>query len=518
MQPDLKVPSSPIHSSVLQEKNQVVVVIPTYNDELTIGSIILKLKRQADTVIVTDDCSSDRTIEIAQTAGSEVLLHQKQVGRGHVVIAGLQRAYELGCQVAVLIDGDSRYKSREVPFLSEHILNGEADLVIGSRYLGMNGFIPLKQKFKQNMLSAYQERDEVCILTDPLSGCMVFGREALRCLDFSFDEYSFHQDLINHFIAQNLSIKEAAITERTGISPKIRWGYSHKIILALPAFNEEQSLPAIIEVAAPFVDLVLVVDDGSTDTTALVARKMGAFVVRHPNNRGYGAALQTIFSHARDLYAEALIIMDSDGQHDPKEIPLFLESLLSGADLVIGSRYLDGAVADIPRYRRVGMKMLDKATSVAGVKQVTDTQSGFRGYRRRAVDMIQIYGNGMSAGSEILIRACDNHLSIAEVPITVRYNLSDTSTQNPFHHGIAVLGKILALISYRRPLPAFGIPGLFFFSMGIGITFYAYHEYSLTSEFPSALSRVGEVFLLLGVLLGITGLILNAFLVFMRKR
>ena len=123
----------------------------------------------------------------------------------------------------------------------------------------------------------------------------------------------------------------------------------------------------------------------------------------------------------------------------------------------------------------------------------------------------------MSAGSEILIQISDANLQISEVPITASYDPSTQSTHNPVSHGIEVLGRIIAIISYRRPLPAFGIPGLILFVIGMVATSYALAEYYLTTELPFTLSMVGAILLIIGFLMGIAGLILNAMIVIVRE-
>ena len=119
--------------------------------------------------------------------------------------------------------------------------------------------------------------------------------------------------------------------------------------MALPAYNEETSLAKIIPKIKSLSDLIIVVDDGSTDATSIISQRLGAFVIRHSENRGYGAALQTIFSTARDLNVDALVIMDADGQHNPEDVEKVLEPLLNGADVVIGSRFLDKTKNGIPK-------------------------------------------------------------------------------------------------------------------------------------------------------------------------
>jgi glycosyltransferase involved in cell wall biosynthesis len=490
--------------------SDAIVVMPSNNDELTIGTKILKVKPLVSHIIVVDDSSIDRTCEIAKLAGAEVIHLEKKTGKANAILTGLKRAYDLGCTVAVLIDADARYKTREIPGIMYHIFNGEADLVIGSRFLDKNGSFPVKQQIKQANLPLPEDTPHHLIPTDPLSGFMAFSRKGLESLDFPYEKTRFHQNLIAHFISKNLQIKEVVVTERTSTMLKHGWDYSATVLAALPAFNEECSLGKIIPQVQPYVDLVIIVDDGSTDATSLIARQMGAYVIRHQTNGGYGAALQTIFSTARELNADALVILDSDGQHNPEDIEKVLKPLKDGADVVIGSRFLDTTKNTIPSYRKVGMKVLDTATAAAGVKNVTDTQSGFRAYGKKALGVIDISGAGMSAGSEILIQISDNNLNVVEVPISVRYDLENTSSMNPVTHGFSVLGKIVALISYRRPLLAFGIPGFLMIVAGLITELWVFAELYSANTFHYVLALGSAFILVLGMLLVIAGLILNA--------
>lgn len=289
-------------------------------------------------------------------------------------------------------------------------------------------------------------------------------------------------------------------------------------IAAMPAYNEEQYIAKTIVGAYRYVDLVLVIDDGSSDATVEIAQALGALVIRHRTNLGYGGALRTIFSVSRTLGAGALVILDSDGQHSPDDLPALLNGLDEGSDVVIGSRFLDGSKGDIPAYRKVGMKVLDTATQFAGGDlKVSDSQSGFRAYGRRAIEAVHVTGEGMSAGSEILIQAADAGLAISEVPITVRYDIEGTSSENPVSHGFSVLGNIVGMISYRRPLLSFGIPGFIAILCGLTTGFLAFSEYYATTRFPFALSMVTAVVLILGLLLVIAGLILNALMQVVRS-
>jgi glycosyltransferase involved in cell wall biosynthesis len=501
----------------IKKTNDIILVIPAKNDGPTLGSIIFKARPHVSKIIVVDDDSKDRTPDVAELSGAELIRFQQPAGKGAACIEGLKRAYRLGAIVAVLMDGDARYRTREIPWLISPILSGNADVVIGSRYSEANGDIPLRQVISQKIVQVPENSEKIKKITDPLSGFIALNRKALEDLNFSLTPYDFRERFLEHIIKRHLVIHEVAVTERNDTPKKVGWDECIKTVVALPAFNEETHIAKVIEGARKYADAVLVVDDGSTDATAAIAQRMGATVISHPTNRGYGAALQTMFSFARDMNLEALVVMDSDGQHDPADIDKVLAPLLSGADVVIGSRFLDDTKNNIPHYRKIGMKVLDTATAVAGVKRVTDSQSGFRAYGKKAIGLIDVSGSGMSGGSEILIQISDHNLTVAEVPVTVRYDIKDTSTYNPVSHGISVLGRIIALISYRRPLPMFGIPGFIIFIAGMITAFYAFAEYYATSKFPYVLSMGSAMLIILGLLLGISALILNAMIVIVRE-
>jgi len=228
----------------------------------------------------------------------------------------------------------------------------------------------------------------------------------------------------------------------------------------MPAYNESNTIAEVILGCKKYVDYVVVVDDGSSDNTAEIAEFLGAYVVRHEINKGYGAAIKSCFRLACEFNADAMVIIDSDGQHNPDEIPKLLAPLTQGFDLVIGSRFVNGNGKNVPAYRRLGMRVLDVATYIAGGINVTDSQSGFRAYGKKAVEKIQFNGEDMSAGSEILFQAKDHNLKFTEVEIHCRYDLKKCSSQNPFVHGSKVLLQILKYMIFRHPFYCFIVPGI----------------------------------------------------------
>lgn len=281
-------------------------------------------------------------------------------------------------------------------------------------------------------------------------------------------------------------------------------------IVAMPAYNEERSIAKMIIGAKKYVDQVVVIDDGSSDRTAEIAESAGAYVVQHETNGGYGAALRTCFDTARALGADKMVIIDSDGQHDPEEIPKLLWPLDKSVDLVIGSRFCNGNGKNIPAYRKVGMKVLDIATNAAGGINVTDTQSGFRAYGRRAIDCIYIDGDGMSAGSEILLQAKDNKLRVEEVEIHCRYDVDRASTENPVSHGVKVLLMLLQDMEIRRPLYYFTVPGMVLATVGIGIGLDLLRAFYHGSPLNYGMTLLMILLTLVGSFMAFTGIILHA--------
>jgi glycosyltransferase involved in cell wall biosynthesis len=315
--------------------------------------------------------------------------------------------------------------------------------VIGSRFLR-----------NPNIISTYH-------FTGKYPGFIAFGKKAAELL-CQYESKTLNNNISDFFSHNGLKVAEVPISVR---KKKISQHSIKKTIIALPAYNEETNLGFVIKGALQFSNTILVVDDGSTDNTALVAEEAGAIVVKHEKNLGYGGALNTIFSTSRSMEADALVIIDSDGQHNPEDIQPLLEKLDQGADVVIGSRFLE-IKNTIPLYRKIGMKVLDIFTKAAGVQKITDSQSGFRAYGKKAIGILKITGKGMSAGSEILIQISDNNLKVQEVPITVRYDIEDTSTHNPIFHGFSVLSNIFALINFRNPKIIFGLPAVMLIFLG----------------------------------------------------
>ena len=190
-------------------------------------------------------------------------------------------------------------------------------------------------------------------------------------------------------------------------------------VACIPAYNEATSIGGVIERCKEHVDRVIVCDDGSGDDTARIAESHGAEVVRHLRNQGYGAALRSLFRKASRLEPEYLVTLDADEQHDPGEIPGLIGLLEDGEyDVVIGTRFHDHEMHKITPVRRWGIRLVTWLINHHGYS-VSDAQSGFRAYNKKAYTGIEITEKGMGASLVLFFQAEKLGLRVGETPITV---------------------------------------------------------------------------------------------------
>jgi len=194
-----------------------------------------------------------------------------------------------------------------------------------------------------------------------------------------------------------------------------------RLLVIIAAFNEER---AISDVVSPLRDRsydVLVVDDGSRDSTAARALKSGAVVIRHPINLGQGAALQTGLEYGLRSGYDFFVTFDADGQHDPCDIPTMMALLEQrGVDAVLGSRFLGGTIGMTPA-RRLLLKAAVAFTRITTGLALTDAHNGLRLLSRLAASSIELRQNRMAHASEILDQIAANRLTFVECPVTIRY-------------------------------------------------------------------------------------------------
>ena len=291
-----------------------------------------------------------------------------------------------------------------------------------------------------------------------------------------------------------------------------------EITIGIPAYNEEKNISKIIKKLQKITDKIIVCDDGSTDSTGKIAKELGVIVVQHKKNLGYGSAIRSIFLKAREQKSEILITLDSDGQHKIDDIQTILEPIKNGkADLVIGSRFLNNDGENVPTYRKAGIKILTKLANTSLEQNITDSQSGFRGYGKRVIDEITPSDSGMGVSNEILIKASKKGFQIAEVPIVILYD-GDTSSQNPISHGTSVLMSTIKFISMEHPLKFYGIPGIIFLAIGMVFLIYTVDLFTETRQILLSSAIIGGGSVIFGIVLIQSAILLYAMVNLIRNK
>jgi glycosyltransferase involved in cell wall biosynthesis len=285
------------------------------------------------------------------------------------------------------------------------------------------------------------------------------------------------------------------------------------IIVLIPAYNEYRFIGSVVLQAKNYADTILVIDDGSSDSSGEIARKAGAKVITHTYNQGKAAAINTGFKYIKKNYRDrkmnpAIVLMDADCQHKCEEIPEISAPVLSGeADIVVGSRFL-GAKSRIPRWRKLGQRALTLATNFSSGFRVTDSQSGFRAFSQRAVRLLDFESVGFSVESEMQFLAQSFNLHVVEIPIHAIYE--EPPKRNPFNQAIRIIGGIIKLTGQYRPLLFFGLPGVFLVSLGIVWGVVVVERFNLTGHLAAGYAMICLLLSIVGVIMISTGFTLHS--------
>ncbi len=290
-----------------------------------------------------------------------------------------------------------------------------------------------------------------------------------------------------------------------------------KIVIGIPAFNEEKNIAGILIKLKKFSQHIVVCDDGSNDLTAKISEELGAIVIKHEKNLGYGAAIKSIFLKSQEINADVLITFDADGQHRIEDINKVLEPIKDNtADVVIGSRFLNNK-QKIPKYRKVGIKAITELTNIVSGTKITDSQSGFRAYNKKILEKMNPTESGMGISTEILIKIQKSGLRITEVPIIISYE-GETSTHNPISHGSSVIFSTLKFVAIERPLTFYGIPGTILLIFGLVFGVWSLEIFARDGSLITNITLIGGIGIILGTILLITSTILHSIVSVVRER
>ena len=271
-----------------------------------------------------------------------------------------------------------------------------------------------------------------------------------------------------------------------------------KTAIFIPAYNEERSIAAVVLLAKKY-GRVTVVDDGSDDRTAEIAREAGASVIRRGKNGGYGAACKDAFAAARKGGADAFVFLDGDLQHDPDEIPKVAGLVLSGkCDVCLGSRFL-GRLVEPPPYRKEAVRLINGLSGLRAGRGKLDFECGFRAFSPKAVETIRPSSEGYVACSEAVVLALEAGLRVEQVPVSVRY-FADRGG-SPLAQGAGIVGNIANAMARKKPLLFFAGSGFAMLAASALLGIFVARTY-----YSTRVLATGSAFLT--VFTGIIGLIL----------
>ncbi len=278
------------------------------------------------------------------------------------------------------------------------------------------------------------------------------------------------------------------------------------VVITIPAYNEESTIgKVILEIkkvmsATKYPYKILVVDDGSTDQTAAIAKKAGAIVYSHPKNYGLAETFKTETEQCLKLNADVVVHTDADGQYLAEDIPKLIKEIENGNDIVLGSRFL-GQIEYMPWLKRIGNKVFSKIISGVARFKIQDAQTGFRAFTKEVARKLDITSN-FTYTQEQIIRAVRAKFRVKEIPIYFarRKNGKSRLMRNPFDYALRSAISILRIYRDYEPLKFFWSIGGTFFIIGAGVgswLLYLFVRYGSIGHVP--LTILSALLMLIGV-------------------
>ncbi|MEA3313609.1 MAG: glycosyltransferase family 2 protein [Caldisericota bacterium] len=219
------------------------------------------------------------------------------------------------------------------------------------------------------------------------------------------------------------------------------------LIAVIPAYNEEKNIRSVVQKTLNHADFVVVVDDGSMDNTSEEARQGGAFVIRNKVNKGKAGAMNVGFKYVLKKGADFIVVLDADGQHDPDEIPLFVNKIHEGFDIVVGARRFDREL--MPVSRRLANIFSSFLTSLVAGTKILDSQSGYRIIRKSVLEKICLTSSRYQIETEMLIKGAKCGFKICFVPIKTIYIHQAQSKINQFVDPVRFVFLVVKLFFWR---------------------------------------------------------------------
>jgi glycosyltransferase involved in cell wall biosynthesis len=289
-----------------------------------------------------------------------------------------------------------------------------------------------------------------------------------------------------------------------------------KLLIYMPAFNEEKHIQQVISNLPRKLEKIdtiqyLVIDDGSTDNTAMIALSSGAQVVSHGRNRGVGAAFHSAVQFALENYADILVGIDADGQFNPADIPAMIEPIIADkADMLVGNRFASGMPEHMPRTKYWGNKKVAQLIQYVSGQKFQDVSCGFRAYSREALFRLNIFAE-FTYTHETILSLVFQGMRIMEYPIWIKYFPERKSrvAASISHYAAQTSRIILRVLLDYRPLRVFGAIGGICLTIGSGFILFLLGYFALTNNFSPYKNTgfIGLGFIIFGMLVLLIALI-----------
>jgi len=294
-----------------------------------------------------------------------------------------------------------------------------------------------------------------------------------------------------------------------------------KIIACIQAYNAEEKIAKLILLTGEYADKVVVYDSGSNDMTFNISEGLGVEVIRDKIHLGDNVSLAKLFEKAREENATALVTLDGDGKHDPKDIPVLLEPIMKGeADIVVGSSLQDFGKSKILMGKKVETEAAAKSSNGIIYVDLTNPPSSFRAYNRKAIRLLKPEELETDVGINILIKAKEAGLTLKEIPRVMPYKKEPPKvlTQVPTSHETKGVLSTLKHLPIRYPMILYGLPGLLSLIISVIFWFWMLDSYMKTGTFTTNMALMAVVTIVVGLVLMMAGTILWTIATLIREK
>ncbi|MHC1756368.1 MAG: glycosyltransferase family 2 protein [Methanosarcina sp.] len=395
----------------------ITVVLPAFNEEVSIGSVILRAKKFADRVIVVDNASSDNTVEVAELAGAEIIRNNKHTVLDFPVKIGIEHATD--SEALLFMDINICHDPKLIPKMLEPIQKEGFDMVIGTCFSKSN-------QLQENVSFLHQKH----IKSGPV-GFFTFSSKCFEILSITNIYTSSINTILSFSESNHLKAKHLDLEEEHTFSLFKRY----KIGVVVPAYNEEVLLGETIRGIPEYVSHIYIVDDCSSDRTPEVIKNLKdprVVSLRHEVNQGVGKSVVDGYKMALEDKVDIVVVMDGDNQMDPYQMPRLLMPIIEDkADYTKGNRLISkGSRKGMSAWRLFGNTLLSLLTKIgSGYWNLMDPQNGYAAISRRALETIDLDSVYTYYGylNDILIKLNAYGMRVNDVVIPARYGNEKSS-------------------------------------------------------------------------------------------